>query len=134
MRLVKVNDIISNSTFEDWVFNTLTQNLDHKEIDSLIISKVVQLRCESKNNCWREYCSDNDCHKVEYFIEYNEECIARYYFIEVDSLGVILPLPRHGNNRISFIQLNLAKIINYGISIDAYIKDLKLEVYDNPLF
>jgi hypothetical protein len=133
VKIININEIVSNSIISDWEYDSDTGLLMHKTIENLLIEKVVQPPTARMNCFWYEQCEVVATKKIEYIIQYDRMYIARYSFIEIDNDGINLPLPRLGTNEITMEQFNLARIVNLGSKIDTYVKQANVTINEVPI-
>lgn len=128
MKRIKIHDIMSKSSADDWELNVDTGHLTHKSIKTLVISRVIHLPDSDKSNFWERHFNLEKSRKVEFLIQYVESYLARYSFIEIGLESVILPIPRMGTDEITDEQFNLAIIINSNHDVSSYIKQASLKI------
>lgn len=121
MKPIRIHEVISTSKINDWEYCNERKRLDHKSILTLHIKNSEKLDSSSEDFFWNHDYYDNHTHNIEVLVEYAGECAIRYPFSVIGSHGLMLPLPKHGTNKISYKQLNLAKIINKKVDVIDYI-------------
>lgn len=128
MKGIEVNEVLATSTIDDWDLDVEANVLKYKYFDDLTIIKVVG-SCKSQEECfWKDHCDIEHGKRLEYMVKLRGAYIGRYSFVEIDNIGIVLPLPRSGSKEISVDQLNLAKIVNTKVSIDELIEQSALKI------
>ena len=123
-----INAVLNSGKIEDWELNPKVDGFRHKKINGLEIIRVLGSTENSKECYWKDHCEVKQGANVEYMVKFHEEFICRHYFVEIENIDIVLPLPKLGTKEITNEQLNLAKIINTKISVDQLIKQAKSNI------
>ncbi|MEH6448749.1 MAG: hypothetical protein V7765_08770 [Oleispira sp.] len=123
-----ISAVLNSGKIKDWEFNPRIEGFQHKNIDGLEIIRVLG-STENPTECyWKDHCEVKQGASVEYMLKFHEEFICRHYFVEIENINIVLPLPKLGTTEITNEQLNLAKIINTRISVDQLIEQAKFSI------
>lgn len=123
-----VSAVLRLGKVDDWEANPRLEGFRHKGIDGLEIIRVMG-STESPTECyWKDHCEVKQGASVEYMVKLHEEFICRHYFVEIENIDIVLPIPKLGTTEITNEQLNLAKIINTKISVDNLIEQAKSSI------
>jgi hypothetical protein len=123
-----INAALNSGKVEDWELKSSIEGFQHKYINGLEIIRVLG-SIENPIECyWKDHCEVKQGSSIEYMVKFHEEFICRHYFVEIENINIILPLPKLGTNEITNEQLNLAKIINTKISVDQLIEQARFSI------
>lgn len=123
-----INAVLNSGRVDDWELSPGLEGFRHKTIKGLEIIRVLG-SAENPAECyWKDHCEVKQGGGVEYMVKFHEEFISRHYFVEIENIDIVLPLPKLGTAEITLSQLNLAKIINSKISVDHLIKHAKSSI------
>lgn len=121
--------ILSTGSTEDWVLNSRGDGFHHKTTKGLEIVRILGA-IESPAECyWKDHCEVKQGASVEYMVKFHEVFVCRHYFVEIEHINIVLPIPKLGSKEITLEQLNLAKIINTKISVDCLIRQAKSNIH-----
>jgi hypothetical protein len=123
-----INAVLNSGKVDDWELNPELDGFRHKVIKGLEIIRVLG-SAENPARCyWKDHCEVKQGANIEYMVKFNEEFVCRHYFVEIENINIVLPLPKLGTTEITLGQLNLAKIINSKISVDHLIEHAKFSI------
>ena len=123
-----ISAVLNSGSIDDWELSHRVEGFQHKDINGLEIIRVLG-STENPTECyWKDHCEVKQGGSVEYMVKFHQEFICRHYFVEIENIDIVLPLPKLGTTEITNEQLNLAKIINTKISVDQLIKQAKFSI------
>lgn len=123
-----ISKVLSSGRVDDWEFSLELEGFRHKVIKGLEIIRVLG-SAENLTECyWKDHCEVKQGASVEYMIKFHEEFISRHYFVEIENIHIVLPIPKLGTKEITLCQLNLAKIINTKINVKHLIEHAKFSI------
>jgi hypothetical protein len=123
-----INAVLNSGKNEDWELSHRVEGFRHKDIDGLEIIRVLGSTEDPIECYWKDHCEVKQGASLEYMVKFHEEFICRHYFVEIENINIVLPLPKLGSKEITNEQLNLAKIINTKISVDQLIEQAKFSI------
>jgi len=123
-----ISAVLNSGNIDDWELSHRVEGFQHKNINGLEIIRVLG-STENPTECyWKDHCEVKQGGSVEYMVKFHQEFICRHYFVEIENIDIVLPLPKLGTTEITNEQLNLAKIINTKISVDQLIRQAKFSI------
>lgn len=123
-----INAVLNSGKVEDWELSHRVEGFQHKNIEGLEIVRVLG-STENPTECyWKDHCEVKPGTSIEYMVKFHHEFICRHYFVEIENINIVLPLPKLGTTEITNEQLNLARIINTQISVDQLIEQAKFSI------
>jgi len=123
-----ISAVLNSGNIDDWELSHRVEGFQHKNINGLEIIRVLG-STENPTECyWKDHCEVKQGGSVEYMVKFHQEFIFRHYFVEIENIDIVLPLPKLGTTEITNEQLNLAKIINTKISVDQLIRQAKFSI------
>jgi hypothetical protein len=123
-----ISAVLNSGKVDEWESIPGLEGFRHKIIKGLEIIRVLG-STENPAECyWKDHCEVKQGASVEYMVKFHDEFISRHYFVEIENIDIVLPLPKLGTTEITLVQLNLAKIINSKISVDRLIKQAKFSI------
>lgn len=123
-----ISAVLNSGKVDEWESIPKLDGFRHKVIKGLEIIRVLG-STENPAECyWKDHCEVKQGASVEYMVKFNDEFISRHYFVEIENIDIVLPLPKLGTTEITLAQLNLAKIINSKISVDRLIKQARFSI------
>jgi hypothetical protein len=128
IKKLNINDVLTSGRIDDWELNPKTEGFHHKVFEDLEIIKVASPDGDFKECFWKDHCEIKEGVNIEYMVKFGDEFISRHFFVEIENIGIVLPLPKLGTHQITLDQLNLAKIINTKVRAEDLIEQARLNI------
>ncbi|MCV8306647.1 hypothetical protein ODS10_24020 [Escherichia coli] len=125
----EVKNILAQSSQDDWIVDDETGSFTYKNDLNLHIKRADYDSYNSFNEPWAVCHPDKNACSVEYTINYGSSFVDRKTLVSVDGHRATLPMPASANDlNVKSSDVNFAKIVDIGDSVDEYIQRSGLKV------
>lgn len=129
MNADEVKKILEQSSQNDWIVDDETGSFTYKNDLELHIMRADYDDYDSFNESWAVSHPDKNACSVKYTVKYGSSFVDRKTLVSVDGHRATLPMPASATDlTVSRADVNFAKIVNIGDSVDEYLRRSKLEV------
>lgn len=132
MNFDRVNEILAESTQDDWVIDDETGSFTYKDDLNLRIQRAAYETYSDFKEPWANSHPDPKAVAVEYVVKYGASFVKKYTLVLVDGHRATLPMPKSIDDlRVSSSEVNFARIVNIGDRVDEYLGRSNLRVEDD---
>lgn len=129
MNQKKVNDILANSSQDEWIVDDETGSFTYKEDLNLRIERESYDARRKFNEDWATKHPDTEAIAVNYTVKYGSSFVARETLVSVDGGRATLPMPDVKTKKtVSQEDMNFTKIVDVSGRTDEYLKRSGLEI------
>lgn len=129
MNADEVKNILAQSSQDDWIVDDETGSFTYKNDLNLHIKRADYDNYNSFNEPWAVCHPDKNACSVEYTINYGSSFVDRKTLVSVDGHRATLPMPASATDlNVKSSDVNFAKIVDIGDSVDEYIQRSGLKV------
>ena len=129
MKLEDVEEILANSSQEDWIVDDESGSFTYKNDLNLHIERDDYDNYRKFNEPWAIGHPDPSAMAVEYTVKYGYSFVEKQTLVSVDGHRATLPMPKSANDlHVKKKDVNFAKIVDIGDRVDEYIARSGLSV------
>ncbi len=129
MNADEVKNILEQSSQDDWIVDDETGSFTYKNDLNLQIKRADYDRYNSFNEPCAVCHPDKNACSVEYPINYGSSFVDRKTLVSVDGHRATQPMPASATDlNVKSSDVNIAKIVDIGDSVDEYIQRSGLKV------
>lgn len=131
MKLDDVKKILATSDQSDWIVDDESGSFTFKDDLNLHIERADYDTYRSFDEPWATSHPDPSAKAVEYTVKYGSSFVEKHTLVSVDGHRATLPMPKSINDlTVKASEVNFAKIVDVGDSVDEYLNRSKLSVED----
>lgn len=130
MKKREVDNILAQSSSEDWIKDDATGSFTYKKDLSLRIKRKDLQEIGTFQEEWATNFPDSNADSLEYLVKYNNSFVSRKVLVDVDGGRAILPMPNRQEGKLIVTEkdVNFAKIVSIVDSVDDYIQKADFKV------
>lgn len=132
MKYNDVKKILAESSQSDWIKDDESGSFTYKEDLNLHIERAPYDTYRDFNEKWATSHPDPKAVAVDFTIKYGNSFVDKQTLVSVDGHRATLPMPASATDlTVEPSDVNFAKIVDTGSSVDEYIDRAKLKIRDD---
>ncbi|MFW6025367.1 MAG: hypothetical protein ACOCRX_03405 [Candidatus Woesearchaeota archaeon] len=125
MKKRDVDNILLNSSSEDWIKDEETGNFTYKKDLNLRVERQKTDEIGTFKEEWATDFPDSNAESIEHIVKYNNSFVYRKLLVSVDGGRALLPMPEsHENLAVTEKAVNFAKLVCFSgpDKVDEYLE------------
>lgn len=132
MKKSEVDEILANSSQDEWIVDDQTGNFTYKKDLNLRIERDSFEDYEEFDEPWAKEHPNSNAQSVNYVVKYNQSFVDRKMLVSVDGHRATLPMPKSRDDLIVREKdVNFAEIVNIGNRLGEYLRRSEIEIVPN---